>query len=35
MTNLDEGVEQPKIERLVQLGGAASKFGESVAQAPN
>ena len=30
--NLDEGVEQPKIERLVQIGGAASKFGESVAQ---
>jgi len=30
--NLAEGVEVPKIERLVQIGGAASKFGKSVAQ---
>jgi hypothetical protein len=30
--NLAAGVETPKIERLVQIGGAASKFGNSVAQ---
>lgn len=30
--NLADGVEVPKIERLVQIGGAASKFGKSVAQ---
>ena len=30
--NLAAGVEVPKIERLVQIGGAASKFGKSVAQ---
>jgi len=30
--NLAAGVEVPKIERLVRMGGAASKFGKSVAQ---
>jgi hypothetical protein len=30
--NLAAGVEVPKIEYLVQIGGAASKFGRSVAQ---
>jgi hypothetical protein len=30
--NLAAGVEEPKIEHLVQIGGAASKFGKSVAQ---
>jgi hypothetical protein len=30
--NLAAGVEEPKIERLVQIGGAASQFGKSVAQ---
>jgi len=30
--NLAAGVEEPKIERLVRIGGAASKFGKSVAQ---
>ena len=33
--NLATGVEQPRIERLVQIGGAASKFGKSVAQVAN
>lgn len=30
--NLAAGVEQPRIEHLVQIGGAASRFGKSVAQ---
>jgi hypothetical protein len=30
--NLDQGVPEPKIERLVQIGGTASKFGNSVAE---
>ena len=30
--NLAVGVEQPRIERLVLIGGAASKFGNSLAQ---
>jgi hypothetical protein len=30
--NLAAGVEEPKIERLVRIGGAASQFGKSVAQ---
>jgi hypothetical protein len=30
--NLAAGVEEPKIERLVQIGGAASQFGKTVAQ---
>ena len=30
--NLDRGVPEPKVERLVQIGGGASKFGNSIAQ---
>jgi hypothetical protein len=30
--DLGAGVEQPRIEHLVQIGGAASRFGKSVAQ---
>jgi len=30
--NLDQGISEPKIERLVQIGGQASKFGNSVAE---
>src|SRR5215469_12991089 len=33
--NLAAGVAQPKIERLVQIGGAASEFGTSVAEVAN
>ncbi len=30
--NLDQGVPEPKVERLVQIGGGASNFGNSIAQ---
>ena len=30
--NLDQGVPEPKIERLVQIGGRASNFGSSIAE---
>src|SRR5262249_23439723 len=30
--HLDRGVPEPKIERLVQIGGGASKFGSSMAR---
>jgi hypothetical protein len=30
--HLDQGVQEPKVERLVQIGGRASQFGNSVAQ---
>jgi hypothetical protein len=30
--NLAQGVSEPKIERLVQIGGRASKFGNSIAE---
>jgi hypothetical protein len=30
--NLDEGVQAARVERLVQIGGGASKFGNSIAQ---